>query len=100
MLIKDLIASRLKKHKLYTQVSSTLVLEGARGYLSKQYNEEITKNIEIKYIKNKKMIIYVQNSVIAQEVFFQKTELLKFLSQKFPKNIVDDIHILQKNLHI
>ncbi len=87
-----------KSGGMMKSVAAAVVVDFADRILLSELGADNAGRIKTQSIKNKVLMIYVESSVLAQEVKFCETELLEQINNKFGENTVIKLKIVQKQV--
>jgi len=85
--IKEVLSEFLRQNKLDVKLKERRLVESWEEIVGKTISRS-TRNI---YIKDKKLFIYLSSSVVRNELFMLKDEILKKLNEKAGEEIIQEI---------
>jgi len=89
--IKNLLSKRVRQSGLSSSIQNALVIEEFVKIVQEIWGDKIAKKIKPIYLKNKKMIVSCSNSVIAQDVNFNRDRIIESLNNKFNAEVVQKV---------
>lgn len=91
--IGDLLPKIIAGRGMTTSVSAAHVCNSLREILSQSFNAHLLEHISVRSYKHSVVYVDVTHSVIAQELYHRKHELLALLQSKFEEKLIKDIVI-------
>ncbi|MBU0707882.1 DUF721 domain-containing protein [Patescibacteria group bacterium] len=89
----ELLSSALGRARITKQVKASQVLGYLESLLVEHWGEAIKKRAKPIYVKDKKAVIAVMSSVVANEIHLQRHQLIKKTNQRFGQNTILEIQL-------
>ena len=88
-----LLNSALQRANIHKQVRATQALDYVNELLQKQWHEKIKNKAKPLYIKDRKLVIAVLSSVLANEIRLRQHWLMAEINKKFGPDTVTKIQL-------
>ena len=92
--ISKFLAQRIKQSGFSQQVKTSLIIEEFNKLIEVKFGAKLSKKIKPLYLKDKILTVACLNSIIVQELTFQKAELIEKINKKFGPKAITEIKFL------
>ena len=93
-----LLSQKMNKSAFSRGVQTSLILEFANEELGRLFGLQAAKQMKAASLRGSVISISVGNSIFAQELKFKQNQLITAVNQKFSKDTVKRLKIVQKGV--